>query len=112
MKSKVQHLPYTLDLNLCSDFFFRRDYCVQESNETELLMFKPGTSFTSSIKRIALDLSIRLGDGQTEISLSYGTWVLFDTGDLKEEILKIASQIEKHKHDLGVTNDRQKAISF
>ncbi len=101
MKSKSQTISYALNLSLCSDFFLQRGYYLHELNNSEIWLFKPGTSFTVSLKRIPLTLSIRLGDAQTEVSLSYGTWVLFDTGDLKKELSRIISQIEMHKQDLA-----------
>jgi hypothetical protein len=63
-------------------------------------MFKPGTIFTLSLKRAPLELCIRLRGDQTEVLLSYGMWVLFDTGDLKKELSRVVSQIDKYKHDL------------
>ncbi|MBF0196914.1 MAG: hypothetical protein HQL32_04360 [Planctomycetes bacterium] len=63
-------------------------------------MFKPGSSFTISMKRIPLELSIELRETSSNISLSYGTWVLFDTGDLKKELARIVHQIEQNSHEL------------
>ena len=99
MKPISLSLDYPLEPNLCSEFFLKRGYYIQELTKNGLVMFKPGASFAGSLKRIPLELSFQFNEAATEITLSYGTWVLFDTGDLRKEIDRIASQIDMGKHD-------------
>ena len=101
MKPISLSLDYPLEPKLCSDFFLKRNYYIHEVTEKELVMFKPGSVFAISLKRMPLELTFRFSEATTEISLSYGTWVLFDTGDLKKEIGRITSQIDLSKHELA-----------
>ena len=100
MKPTTASIPFKLNLNLASNFLIQRGFYIHEHNDTELHMFKPGTAFTVSLKRVPIEISLRISDNQTDISLSYGTYVLFETGDLSKELTRIIDQLERFKEQL------------
>ena len=100
MKPASSKIPFKLNLSLTSKFLIQRGFYIHEENNTELDMVKPGSVFTSSVKRSPLDIRFRLSENETEISLSYGAFVLFDTGDLTKELTRIINQLEQYKQKL------------
>jgi hypothetical protein len=100
MKTISTSIALRLNLVSVSEFFAKRGYVIHEQNDSSLHLSKPGTTFTTSLKRIPLELSFLVSDNQTDVSLAYGALVLFDTGDLKKETDRITEQIDQFRDEL------------
>ncbi|WP_136063011.1 hypothetical protein [Pontiella sulfatireligans] len=100
MKPKSSILPFKLNLSLTAEFFLRRGFYIHEQNGNQLHLLKSGSALAITTKRIPLELSFKISEQGTEVSLSYGTFVLFDTGDLAKELKRIISQLEQFKEKL------------
>lgn len=100
MKNISQTVPFKVNLKSGADFFIRRGYYIHEEFDTELILFKPGSLFAATVKSISMQLELSVSDKETKITLQYGTWVLFDTGDLEKELSRLVAAINTNKHTL------------
>ena len=96
MKKKTTTFDQLLDKEKCINFFSRYGYYTHHEDESILVLKKAGTVFTFSGKKIPMELTISFGDSETEISLKYDAYVLFDTGDLQRELDKIVNLVKSN----------------
>ncbi|UDQ97492.1 hypothetical protein AAEX28_10755 [Lentisphaerota bacterium WC36G] len=100
MKAKEIEVKKVLSMGKCYDFFSRYGYFIYEESEDLLVLKKSGTAWAFSLKHFPLELSFKIIGKSTTVSLKYDTWVLFDTGDLREELHRIYNIIEAHSQKL------------
>ena len=100
MKKKTTTFDQLLDKEKCVNFFSRYGYYTHKEDERDLVLKKAGTVFTFSGKKIPMELSISFRDSETEFSLKYDAYVLFDTGDLQKELDRIASLMKTNMNKL------------
>lgn len=66
----------------------------QDANGDYARLRRPGTWFTMSLNKVPLQLTLaETADEAVEMQLGYGTFVLFDTGDLEDEADRIAEVV-------------------
>ncbi|GAA0871035.1 hypothetical protein GCM10009117_01800 [Gangjinia marincola] len=63
-------------------------------------MRKAGTEFSTAGEKFPKEMSIAFKNNETEIELKYDTLVLFDTGDLQDELDLISNRIKTNMKDL------------
>ncbi len=100
MKSKTTTFNQSLNKDKCINFFVRYGYYIHTEDDKTLVMRKSGTEFTTSGDKIPKELSILFKNNETEVSLKYDTFVLFDTGDLQEELDLISNRITTNINNL------------
>ena len=100
MKAKTTKLEQILNKEKCINFFIRYGYFIHTENDEKLVLRKSGTEFTTSGEKFPKELSISFNNTGTEISLKYDTFVLFDTGDLQEELDLISNRITTNINNL------------
>ena len=93
MKSKTTSFDQLLDKEKCINFFVRYGYYIHTEEGHSLVLKKTGSVFTSSGEKIPKELSISFEDNGTEFSLKYDALVLFDTGDLQNELDRISNLV-------------------
>lgn len=93
MKPKTTTFDQLLDKEKCINFFVRYGYYIHNEEERSLVLKKAGYVFTSSGEKIPKELSIFFKENGTELSLKYDALVLFDTGDLQNELDRISKLI-------------------
>ena len=93
MKSKNDTIQVPLSLVKIADYFFRRGYYISDEDKNKISLFRDGTSLTTSLKRMPLHLNFETTSSSTKITLGYGCWVFFDTGDLAKELSRIVESI-------------------
>lgn len=93
MKIQSKIIPHTLNLSSVTDFFIRRGYFIFDENESKINLYRQGTSFTTSLQRMPLKLSVEIQSDKSRFTLGYGCWVLFDTGDLSIELTRIVNTV-------------------
>jgi hypothetical protein len=94
MNKRSVKINSKVPLDECIKIFLARGYYLHEKAADALILFKPGSAFTISIKRIPLELKIEIVNNDTMVSLKYGTLVLFDTGDLSKELSRLVRIIK------------------
>lgn len=68
-------------------------FVIKEEGEAHVVLHKKGTQLTTESSKVALEAAL-IQDGQDIIMhLRYDTFVLFDTGDLKREAVKLKELI-------------------
>ena len=98
MKKQSEIINSKLSCEKCVSFFNRYRYFIHEESAEQLVLKKQGTSFTTSMARIPLELSFKFDDSSTKVFLKYDCFILFDTGDLRKELDRIIKIIEdNHK---------------
>lgn len=100
MEAKKTTLKELLNKEKCITFFIRYGYFIHTEDNQSLVMRKPGTEFTTAGEKFPKELSISFKNNETEIALKYDTFVLFDTGDLKEELDLIINRITTNINNL------------
>jgi len=100
MKSKTTTFKQALDKEKCINFFIRYGYFIHTEDDKTLVLRKSGTEFSTSGEKFPKELSILFKNNETEISLKYDTFVLFDTGDLQEELNLISKRITTNINNL------------
>ncbi len=100
MKSKTTTFNQSLNKDKCINFFVRYGYYIHTEDDKTLVMRKAGTEFTTSGDKIPKELSILFKINETKVSLKYDTFVLFDTGDLQEELDLISNRITTNINNL------------
>jgi len=100
MKSKTAVFNESLNKEKCINFFIRYGYFIHTEDDKTLVLKKAGTEFTTSGEKVPKELSILFKNNETEVSLKYDTLVLFDTGDLQEELNLISNRMTTNMHDL------------
>ena len=93
MKSKTTKFNQSLNKEKCIQFFIRYGYFIHTEDDKTLVLRKAGTEFTTSGEKFPKELSILFKTNETDVSLKYDTFVLFDTGDLQEELNLISNRI-------------------
>lgn len=86
MKPKTTTFDQLLDKEKCINFFVRYGYYIHTEDERALVLKKRGSVFAFAGEKLPKELSIFFKDSGTEFSLKYDVLVLFDTGDLQEEL--------------------------
>ncbi len=69
---------------------------ITKKDEETITLKKSGTVITISGEDMPKELSIKYNEKNTEITLKYDAFVLFDTGDLQEELEKICNGLTNH----------------
>ncbi len=100
MKSKTTTFKQTLNKEKCINFFIRYGYFIHTEDDKILVLRKSGTEFTTSGEKFPKELSIVFKNNETEVSLKYDTFVLFDTGDLQEELNLISNRMTTNMNNL------------
>jgi len=100
MKSKTTTFNQSLNKEKCINFFIRYGYFIHTEDDKSLVLRKTGTEFTISGEKCPKELSIFFKNQETEVSLKYDTFVLFDTGDLQEELNLISNRITTNMSEL------------
>ncbi len=93
MKPKTTTFDQLLDKEKCINFFVRYGYYIHTEEERALVLKKAGSSFTSSGEKMPKELSIFFKENGTDFSLKYDALVLFDTGDLQNELDGISNLV-------------------
>lgn len=100
MKAKITTFKESLNKEKCITFFIRYGYFVHTEGDKSVVMRKAGTEFTTAGEKFPKELSISFKKNETEIALKYDTFVLFDTGDLQEELDLISNRITTNINNL------------
>ncbi|QWX82633.1 hypothetical protein H0I23_09145 [Cellulophaga sp. HaHaR_3_176] len=100
MKAKTTTFKKTLNKEKCITFFIRYGYYIHTEDDKLVILRKPGTEFTSAGEKFPKELSFFFKTDETEIRLKYDTYVLFDTGDLQEELDLISNRITNNIDNL------------
>ena len=100
MKKQIRTLETEVTIDECIRFFMLRGYYIHEESDRSLTMHRPGTIFTASINRTPLIVDVENIDKRTHLSLRYGTWILFDTGDLSKEVDRLKDALSHKYNDL------------
>ncbi len=100
MKAKKTTFKESLNKKKCVIFFIRYGYFIHTEDDKSLVMRKAGTEFTTAGEKFPKELSISFNNNETEIALKYDTFVLFDTGDLQEELDLISNRITTNINNL------------
>ena len=91
MKSKTTTFDQLLDKEKCINFFVRYGYYIHTEEEHALVLKKAGSVFTIYGEKMPKELSISFKDNRTKLSLKYDALVLFDSGDLQNELDRISN---------------------
>ncbi len=94
MRERSVNINGRISLDECIKVFLARDYYLHERTADALVLSRSGSAFAVSIKRLPLELKIAIVSDNTVVSLKYGTFVLFDTGDLSRELARIVGIIK------------------
>jgi hypothetical protein len=94
MRARSVNIIGKVSLDECIKVFLARDYYLHERTADALVLSRAGNRFAVSIKRIPLELKIANVGDNTVVSLKYGTFVLFDTGDLSRELARLVGIIK------------------
>jgi len=94
MKAQSFKLQQILNKERSIHFFVRYGYFIHRESDEKLIMRKVGTKFTTSGEKFPKELSISFQNKETKVSLKYDGFVLFDTGDLQEELDLISSRVK------------------
>jgi hypothetical protein len=100
MKPKTITLKQSLNKEKCITFFIRYGYFIHTEDDKNLVLIKSGTEFTTAGDKFPKELALTFKSTETEISLKYDTFVLFDTGDLQEELDLISNRITTNMNSL------------
>ncbi|WP_031428329.1 hypothetical protein [Flavimarina sp. Hel_I_48] len=100
MKAKKITFKESLNREKCITFFIRYGYFVHTEDDQILVMRKAGSQLTVDGEKFPKELSIFFKSNETEIALKYNTFVLFDTGDLQEELDVISNRIKTNINSL------------
>ncbi len=100
MKPKTITFKQLLNKEKCISFFIRYGYFIHTEDDKNLVLRKAGTEFTTAGEKFPKELSLTFNNTETEISLKYDTFVLFDTGDLQEELDLISNRITTNMNSL------------
>lgn len=100
MNAKKIIFKESLDKEKCITFFIRYGYFIHNEENQNVVMRKSGTEFTTDGEKFPKELSISFKNYETEISLKYDTFVLFDTGDLQDELNLISNRIKTNLNNL------------
>lgn len=100
MKSKTTTFNQSLNKEKCINFFIRYGYFIHIEDGKTLILRKAGTEFTTSGEKSPKELSMLFKNNETVVSLKYDTFVLFDTGDLHEELNLISNRITTNINSL------------
>ena len=66
-----------------------------------VMLEKPGTRFAMSLKKVPMKAWVVERDGSLDLWLQYGTFVVFDTGDLDAEADRLAEAIAGVRAEAG-----------
>jgi len=100
MKAKTTTFKESLNKEKCINFFIRYGYYIHTEDDKSVVLRKAGTEFTTAGEKFPKELSIFFKNNETEIALKYDTFVLFDTGDLQEELDLISNRITTNINNL------------
>lgn len=100
MKAKTTTFNESLNKEKCITFFIRYGYYIHTEDDKSVVLRKAGTEFTTDGEKFPKELSILFKNNETEIALKYDTFVLFDTGDLQEELDLISNRITTNINNL------------
>jgi len=100
MKAKTTSFNQLLNKEKCINYFVRYGCFIHTEDDKTLVMRKSGTEFTTAGEKFPKELTILFNNQKTKVSLKYDTFVLFDTGDLQEELDLISNRIEKNINNL------------
>ena len=100
MKAEKTKFKESLNKEKCINFLIRYGYFIHTENNQSLVMRKAGTEFSTAGEKFPKKLTISFKNNETEIALKYDTFVLFDTGDLQEELDLISNRIKDNINNL------------
>ncbi len=96
MKAKRILFNQSLNSEKCINFFVKYGYFIHREDENNIIMKKNGTIFSFKGEKFPKELTIHFNSRQTEISLKYDAFVLFDTGDLQDEVNLLSHRINQN----------------
>ncbi len=96
MQAKTTYFNQPIDKEKVILFFSRKGYYIHSENTTHLTMKKTGTKLTLNGENYPKELSFVFNSQDTRISLKYDGCVLFDTGDLQNELNLISKDIKSN----------------
>lgn len=100
MKPKSTTFNQLLNKEKCITFFIRYGYYIHTEDDKSVILRKAGTEFTTSGEKVPKELSIFFKNNETQVSLKYDTLVLFDTGDLQDELDLLSTRITSNLNNL------------
>lgn len=95
MKEKTKIINQTLDNEKSISFLTNYGFHITKKDKENITLKKSGTVITITGEDMPKELSIKYNEKSTEITLKYDAFVLFDTGDLQEELEKICNGLIK-----------------
>ena len=96
MRAKTKIINQSLDNEKSISFLTNYGFHITKKDEETITLKKSGTVITISGEDMPKELSIKYNEKNTEITLKYDAFVLFDTGDLQEELEKICNGLTNH----------------
>jgi hypothetical protein len=96
MKEKTKIINQTLDNEKSISFLTNYGFHITKKDKETITLKKSGTVITITGENMPKELSIKYNEKSTEITLKYDAFVLFDTGDLQEELEKICSGLTQN----------------
>jgi len=95
MKGKTKIINQILDNEKSISFLTNYGFHITKKDKETITLKKSGTVITITGENMPKELSIKYNEKSTEITLKYDAFVLFDTGDLQEELEKICNGLIK-----------------
>ena len=96
MNGKTKIINQPLDNEKAISFLTNYGFHITKKDKETITLKKPGTVITITGEHMPKELSINYNEKSTEIRLKYDAFVLFDTGDLQEELEKICSGLTQN----------------
>ncbi|WP_282113839.1 hypothetical protein [Maribacter stanieri] len=86
-----------MDIEKSISFLTEYGFQITEKDKENIKLKKSGTVITISGEDMPKKLSINYNKKSNEVTLEYDAFVLFDTGDLQEELQKICNGFTKEQ---------------
>jgi hypothetical protein len=96
MRAKTKIINQSLDNEKSITFLNNYGFEITEKDKATITLKKDGTIITLTGANMPKELSIKYNEKSTEITLKYDAFVLFDTGDLQEELDKICNGLTQN----------------
>jgi hypothetical protein len=96
MRAKTKIINQSLDNEKSIAFLNDYGFEITEKVKATIKLKKAGRIITITGENMPKELSIKYNEKSTEITLKYDAFVLFDTGDLQEELEKICKGLTEN----------------
>jgi len=92
--------------------FLRQErYIIKNEGEQFAVLLRKGTQFTIEGKKVSLEVALVQENTSVIITLRYDTFVLFDTGDLQDELTGLCQRIKEKSQSEPDVIELFKALS-